>query len=333
MSSEYFVDRQDRYIHFGHAGFFCFFFFTFCWSRSLVSGSLACFYHDVISALSECGELIGQVQTNFTKQDSFNKFLNLIYPERESVDDNMNDKEDKSVFDETDTWVYPGFQCQPLGIDQDEIMFKALVSSIAPSHGTFNMATAYLNPPLWLEEMLASTLPLGAVNILTAHSQSHGFRSAKGVMSLVPKCYALIQSKLIGNLKATRQSHVASGVNDTIEVLSYNRPCWTFHAKGIWIFPDTGINESINSLSKVSAITVLGSSNYGRRSFELDFESQLVMSTRDPHLSKSLKAEWEHLSNPRFVTKAKRNDMTESYSFLSVSTIVPIVSFMMSKFL
>ena len=52
---------------------------------------------------------------------------------------------------------------------------------------------------------------------------------------------------------------------------------WTYHAKGLWVtFPSTSTNVEDPSL------TVVGSSNYTKRSYELDLEANVVNCTTSP---------------------------------------------------
>ncbi len=61
---------------------------------------------------------------------------------------------------------------------------------------------------------------------------------------------------------------------------SVNEPgSWTYHAKGIWV---TLPGEKDPSLS------VLGSSNYTKRSYALDLEANVVIVTRDEPLMRKL---------------------------------------------
>src|ERR1700722_14616973 len=61
---------------------------------------------------------------------------------------------------------------------------------------------------------------------------------------------------------------------------------WTYHAKGIWITPPT-FTQPI--------LTLIGSSNFTRRSDRLDLESTCVVITKDPILQSSLANEISHL--------------------------------------
>jgi CDP-diacylglycerol--glycerol-3-phosphate 3-phosphatidyltransferase len=59
---------------------------------------------------------------------------------------------------------------------------------------------------------------------------------------------------------------------------------WTYHAKGLWVtFPSANVGEKEDP-----SLTVIGSSNYTKRSYELDLEANVVIATSDPGLRRRL---------------------------------------------
>lgn len=69
---------------------------------------------------------------------------------------------------------------------------------------------------------------------------------------------------------------------------------WTYHAKGLWItLPSSAYSNpeaSPNTLEKDEdpSLTVVGSSNYTKRSYELDLEANVIIATSDPGLRRRL---------------------------------------------
>jgi CDP-diacylglycerol--glycerol-3-phosphate 3-phosphatidyltransferase len=61
---------------------------------------------------------------------------------------------------------------------------------------------------------------------------------------------------------------------------------WTYHAKGLWVSLDGG---------KGPSISVVGSSNYTKRSYSLDLETGAVIITRDEALKEKLREEKDAL--------------------------------------
>lgn len=61
---------------------------------------------------------------------------------------------------------------------------------------------------------------------------------------------------------------------------------WTYHAKGLWVtFPSSSSSEVEK---EDPSLTVIGSSNYTKRSYELDLEANVVIATSDPGLRRRL---------------------------------------------
>lgn len=63
---------------------------------------------------------------------------------------------------------------------------------------------------------------------------------------------------------------------------------WTYHAKGLWV--------SLNG-EKEPSITIVGSSNYTKRSYSLDLEVGTAIVTSDEGLKRRLKEERDGLQN------------------------------------
>lgn len=67
---------------------------------------------------------------------------------------------------------------------------------------------------------------------------------------------------------------------------------WTYHAKGLWIsLPSSTASSSVLEPS----ITIVGSSNYTKRSYGLDLEVGTCIVTSDPGLKVRLKEERDGL--------------------------------------
>lgn len=85
--------------------------------------------------------------------------------------------------------------------------------------------------------------------------QANGFYGGKGVAGHVPMMYIYFARKFV-------QAVYRHGYEDRIRYLEYYRKGWTFHGKGLWYYND---GEAWPSL------TLMGSTNYGERSFLTQF--------------------------------------------------------------
>lgn len=68
---------------------------------------------------------------------------------------------------------------------------------------------------------------------------------------------------------------------------------WTYHAKGLWVSLPPPASESSSTSPQTPeesdpSITVLGSSNFTKRSYNLDLEANVVICTTDPQLQRRL---------------------------------------------
>ena len=97
------------------------------------------------------------------------------------------------------------------------------------------------------------------IKLITASPKANGFYKAGRVKGFIPYLYRVYESKL------------------DAQIYEYNRTGWTFHAKGLWAeFKDD------------SFLTVIGSSNYSRRSDERDNEIQCYIFSKCPELKEKL---------------------------------------------
>ena len=76
---------------------------------------------------------------------------------------------------------------------------------------------------------------------------------------------------------------------------------WTYHAKGMWIsFPSTPSSSQAQTQANSDAnpsISVIGSSNFTQRSYTLDLEASVVISTESVDLQRRLGEEVANLKS------------------------------------
>jgi CDP-diacylglycerol--glycerol-3-phosphate 3-phosphatidyltransferase len=160
----------------------------------------------------------------------------------------------------SDTWVIPLLQAGRLNITQEHDFVDSLLKAVAP-HDRVNLSisSAYLNfPRSYITGFLNSK---ARIQFITASPQANGFFNSKGLSRHVPSVYTYLERRLWKAAKAV-------GRLDHMRFWEYIRPGgWTFHSKGIWYSVSDGLPE----------MTVIGSSNFGRRSAQRDLESQLVL--------------------------------------------------------
>ena len=297
LSTEYFRDRQDRYVHIGHGR------------------GVAEWYHGLVEALGRCADTVEAGATPASEPTA-----NYALRPAQHPHDQWRDVLERLVQPPAaaaqegaaphDTYVFPTIQCGPVGMDHDARVVHAALDSV-PADGVVRLATAYLNPPPPLISALAGAAPRGEVSILTAHRDSHGFQSARGLLSYVVDCYVYIESQQLRPALQAASQAAASAASATtattkmapaaaaryderpVQIQGYRREGWTYHAKGLWVAP---------SASEPCFLSIAGSSNFGRRSFERDLEAQMVILSEEPDLRAALDEEWARLCAHRAPT-------------------------------
>lgn len=122
---------------------------------------------------------------------------------------------------------------------------------------------------------------------------------------MLPSAYTLLERRFIDAIEKV-------GLDNVVEVREWRRGTvgqpggWTYHAKGLWItFPknsEKGANGKDTAITDVQgedehgpSVTLVGSSNYTKRSYTLDLEANAMIVTRNPGLRKRLKEEEQWL--------------------------------------
>lgn len=251
LSQEYFTDRQDRYVAFEN-------------ERELVH-----FYRNLIDILSQnaLNYPSEEIQRDPQPETMRDALANLFQPSKATI---------ASIEDESDVvaYAFPTFGHPGLSLPfpSDTEQLTTLLTATADEGLTVRLASAYLNPTRPFLKLLEKQLP--DCTLLTAGPQSHGFAPKPGVKrtgDFVPKFFA----------------HRSQQLSEQFNLLFYNRPGWTFHAKGLWVLSREG--------NLVAA--VVGSGNYGYRSEQRDVESNLILifPKETSPIQQELLLEWQRL--------------------------------------
>ncbi|KAL3791076.1 hypothetical protein HJC23_012061 [Cyclotella cryptica] len=310
LSEEYFTNRLDRYMSFVNGG-----------------GGLVDFYADLCDVLSRYAvkydnalddsnmlSLLAAQYTSTKKQELEASLMELFNGERRGSAD-LEELDAKSVTNPI-AYAIPTFQMpqsflgRPLNFPSDSTITRQFMETALEhdSSASVRLSSAYLNLTPSLLSILTkfgrntTTKTIdnasrhhdldpshhGFAYILTAGTTSHGFAPKRGSASkqstgIVGKIKDSIPVAFLILVKQVAASIIARGG----KVLLYERPGWTFHAKGVWITvgnEDRGstlaTRELIDGTSSLVG-TIIGSGNYGARSEDLDVESNLVLIFND----------------------------------------------------
>lgn len=191
----------------------------------------------------------------------------------------------------SNTTVYPISQLTPLLHPDSSSELPAIrtilrsLSSPAFSTSSWTFTAGYFNPDPSLTSLLLSTAS-SSNTVITAHPHANGFYGSKGVSALLPPAYTLLARRFLESVAASPRP------NDSIVLKEWKRGVvsqpggWTYHAKGLWVSLDGEAEPSIS---------VVGSSNYTKRSYGLDLEAGAVIVTQDEGLKKRMNEEKDWL--------------------------------------
>ena len=169
------------------------------------------------------------------------------------------------------------------------------------------------------------------VKLIVPSPRSHGFGNATGWKSLVPLMHSSVLFQAIEEVNkltcssgrwSSSSSSSSSGddVSDKrkqMEVFLYTQDKWTYHAKGLWIFPvnsndssrgDVDSDSNRTTLHQEVCASYIGSSNMGHRSWTRDLELGYILCVNNRTVSTSanvalanssmvsLRREWSNLN-------------------------------------
>ncbi|KAI9714827.1 MAG: CDP-diacylglycerol--glycerol-3-phosphate 3-phosphatidyltransferase [Bogoriella megaspora] len=222
----------------------------------------------------------------------------------------------------TDTTIYPLLQFSPLFKPNDtstelpalrSILRSLTTSTFAGSRWTFT--AGYFNMTPEVRDLLISTRPASAT-LIAASPWANGFYGSKGVSGMLPAAYTLLSRRFLDAISA-------AGLSSQIVLKEWRRGTvgeeggWTYHAKGLWV---TLPGE------KYPCLSLVGSSNYTKRSYSLDLEANCLIVTRNEDLMKRLGQEEQWLQE--HAQEMKRDDYarTERRVGLHVRIAMAIVT-------
>ncbi|CVL13247.1 probable phosphatidylglycerophosphate synthase PEL1 [Fusarium proliferatum] len=180
---------------------------------------------------------------------------------------------------------------------------------------SWTFTAGYFNPAPSLTKLLLNTAS-ASNTVITASPEANGFYKSKGVSGLLPDAYTLLARRFVH-----RVHHQGRDDDITLKEWRYGvvgQPGgWTYHAKGLWVTMPGDKNP---------AMSIIGSSNYTKRSYSHDLEAGALIVTRDEGLKGRLGE--EQLWLQEHATKATRDDFarTERRVGLKVRVAMWIVS-------
>jgi len=272
MSDSYFVDRHDRYVVFKNhpelARYFC--------ELTDVVGKAS--YK--LSADAKLSMTVSDFPDPADQPGKFEKRANALFSDFLDKEVALSDPFRKQI--ETgqanpDTLILPLVQVGPIKIQQDEKFTLDFLRTFSQPSDTFYFASGYFNfTPHYMQKILESK---ALFKILTASPKSNGFYGSNGVSFYIPPGYTCIERDFM--LEAEKNQR-----GKEIQIYEYEKPGWTFHAKGMWYSAQP---------NQPPSMTMIGSPNYGHRSVKHDVEAQVLLHTKNEQLMEKMKLERDQL--------------------------------------
>jgi CDP-diacylglycerol--glycerol-3-phosphate 3-phosphatidyltransferase len=183
----------------------------------------------------------------------------------------------------SDTSVYPISQLTQLLKPDTSTELPAVTSVLkalanpAFKDSKWTFTAGYFNPDPTLKRLLIDTASTSGT-VVTASPWANGFYGSKGVSGLLPPAYTLLARRFLEGVQR-------AGRCDAITLKEWRygtvgEPgAWTYHAKGLWVTMPGASHPSM---------TLIGSSNYTKRSYSLDLEANAFVVTSNADLMKRL---------------------------------------------
>ncbi|GAB7347719.1 hypothetical protein MBLNU459_g5275t2 [Dothideomycetes sp. NU459] len=190
---------------------------------------------------------------------------------------------DQSLAKRTDTQIYPLLQLTPVLQPDTSTELPALtrvltaLSSPAFAGSRWTFTAGYFNMQPWLRDLLLASRPSSAT-VVAASPWANGFYGSRGVSGLLPSAYTFMARQFLTSTER-------AGLGSQMALKEWRRGTvneadgWTYHAKGIWV--------SLPG-ERDPCVSLVGSSNYTKRSYTLDLEANTLVVTRNEGLMRRL---------------------------------------------
>lgn len=285
LSKNYFTNRQDRYM--------------LVQDSCALAGFLESFYLAVMPSCYSVRRLGGPQPPSNSNSFALKNQLNKLCSQFSSMLDTCSSAGTSAWM--TDTILSPILQHSSIECNAERDSTLELLSRGTWREIVLSSPYCSYTPAVSLALRKAS-LSGTKICILASSSEAHGFHGAKGFKSLIPELHDIS----LGNLMRS--------LNDlpNVTTMVYNRPGWSYHAKGLWCFPND---------CSLPVVSYIGSSNGGERSWLRDFELGFLLSTRNPSLKQSLVADIDSLKVHCKVVRSEQ-ELTRPIKMLQLKRIL-----------
>lgn len=293
LSQEYFVDRQDRYLEICQGG-----------------NGLVEFYVQLMDSLCHHSTKYypksKETENNALSKSKLVDQVDWLFQDTnpESANDLLRSKDTVAVC--MPTFHAPkGFWPRPNKYFGDvDATLELLQEGSSEENASVQLSSAYLNPTA---ELLKACSRYQTVDLMTAGRLSHGFKPKSTNTDNKGKDWI---PTVFDHL--THDTANAAPAN----IYHWERPDWTFHSKGLWLSSD-----------EILEAAIVGSSNFGGRSFVRDMESNLIMvfPTESNGISLGLQREWREMMNHSNLVDTKKQLESGPPLPIHVQSLLPYI--------
>lgn len=271
LSTSYFTNRADRYV------------------RVQNHAQLANYFDDLIQTI---GRFSFKLSKGITEDDPELRFEHPVYDLSEAsaqINDLTQRHQHEIAAEDHESdrvWLVPSLQMAPHQVRQDEQVLESLYDWFNEHcpEAQNSLASGYFNlSPLAQHIFSRAHRMRHPWSILTASPSANGFFESGGLSRYIPEAYRSIE---LAFLDSKNRSPLMRNERGEECIYEFSRPGWTYHAKGVWI-QDTEPSPLM--------VTVIGSSNFGHRSFDRDLEAQLTLITESGSLIQKIQQERDSL--------------------------------------
>lgn len=282
LSSDYFTNRQDRYYLFKSEDLTNYYY--------KIQSTLGSLSYKLFHSNNESKFLLKWPKTNLLSEPTKDP-SSFIKGSTEILTELLAFKKSSSVIGsdpQKQTHVYPVSQFTPLFMQGRDASTEkksvlSLLDYLNDTKVLWNFTAGYFNMLPDIRTKLIAAQSKGTV--ITASPFANGFFKSNGVSKYLPDAYLYLSKTFLREV-------YKSGRSDDIKLREWKRGVvnvgdgWSYHAKGLWATAPGELEPSI---------TIIGSSNYTRRAYNFDLETNGVVITSDPLLKKMMHEEVENL--------------------------------------
>ncbi|SCU90834.1 LAME_0E10198g1_1 [Lachancea meyersii CBS 8951] len=319
LSSDYFTNRQDRYYLFKSRHFANYYFKL---HRLISRMSYQVHYSETAQKFKMVWPKENLTTEPLLDRGQFLKACSEALKNFLVGSSNLSPQLPISESGEHQTAVYPISQFTPLFKNSEDYSTEKpsilkILSCITDKSINWTFTAGYFNMLPEIRRLLLLS-PSEEGKVITASPQANGFFQSKGISRHLPGAYLHLSHKFLQDVKDSGKETQIT-LNEWKKGVVNMPDGWSYHAKGIWLSE----NDPTDSRP---AVTIVGSSNYTRRAYSADLESNVVIVTKDSDLKDAMQDEVNRLiANTKVITTQNFEEEHDRQVSLGVRVATKII--------